>query len=165
MNYLPKNLGLQSYNFYGSKSYFNSKHPHQYVQKNFHFAYLKLTFSILHLFLQNTHINLSIIHIYLNKIFIFLNTVNSNCERREKGKEIEVKRGERKKRIKKSFTQWTVTMYIYTITIHLQDHCAYLDIFTKTDVGGFWIKMCKIEHFLYFRRLSIFLLNINFSFI
>ena len=56
-------------------------------------------------------------------------------------------------------------MYIYTVTIHLQDHCTYLDIFTKTDVGGFWIKMCKIEHFLYFRRLSIFLLNINFSFI
>ena len=56
-------------------------------------------------------------------------------------------------------------VYIYTVTIHLQDHCAYLDIFTKTDVGGFWIKMCKIEHFLYFRRLSIFLLNINFSFI
>ena len=41
-----------------------------------------------------------------------------------------------KKRIKKSFTQWTVIMYIYTVTVHLQDHCAYLDIFTKTDMGG-----------------------------
>ena len=29
-------------------------------------------------------------------------------------------------------------MYIYTITVHLQDHCAYLDIFTKTDgIFGF----------------------------
>ena len=41
------------------------------------------------------------------------------------------------------------------VTIHLQDHCAYLDIFTKTDVRSFWVKMCKIEHFLYFRRLSM----------
>ena len=46
-------------------------------------------------------------------------------------------------------------MYIYTVIVHLQDHCAYLDIFTKTDVGGFWVKMCKIEHFLYFRKLFI----------
>ena len=44
------------------------------------------------------------------------------------------------------------------VTVHLQDHCAYLDIFTKTDVGDFWVKMYKIEHFfffLYFRRLSM----------
>ena len=46
-------------------------------------------------------------------------------------------------------------MFIYTITVHLQDHYAYLDIFTKTDVKGFWVKICKIEHFLYFRRLFI----------
>ena len=46
-------------------------------------------------------------------------------------------------------------MYIYTVTVHLQDHYAYLDIFTETDVGGFGIKMCKIEHFLYFKRLSM----------
>jgi len=26
-------------------------------------------------------------------------------------------------------------VYIYMITIHLQDHCAYLNIFTKTNVG------------------------------
>ena len=60
-----------------------------------------------------------------------------------------------KKRIKKSFTWWTVTVYIYMVTIHLQDHYAYLDIFTKTDVGGFWVKICKNEHFLYFRRVSM----------
>ena len=41
------------------------------------------------------------------------------------------------------------------VTIHLQDHYAYLDIFTKTDVGGFWVKICKNEHFLYFRRVSM----------
>ena len=54
-------------------------------------------FYFTHIFLQNTHISLSIIHIYSNKIFIFFNIVNSNRERREKGKESEVKRGERKK--------------------------------------------------------------------
>ena len=41
------------------------------------------------------------------------------------------------------------------VTVYLQDHYAYLDIFTKIDVGGFWVKMCKIEQFLYFRRLSM----------
>ena len=41
------------------------------------------------------------------------------------------------------------------VIVYLQDHCAYLDIFTKTDVRGFWVKMCKNEHFLYFRRLSM----------
>ena len=54
-------------------------------------------FYFIHLFLQNTHISLSIIHIYSNKIFNFFNIVNSNRERREKGKESEVKRGEKKK--------------------------------------------------------------------
>ena len=42
------------------------------------------------------------------------------------------------------------------ITVHLQNHCAYLDIFTKTDVRDFWAKMYKIESFfLYFKKLSI----------
>ena len=40
------------------------------------------------------------------------------------------------------------------ITVHFA-RPLYLDIFTKTDMGGFWVKMCKIEHFLYFRRLSM----------
>ena len=78
--------------------------------------------------------------------------MNSNHERREKGKESEVKREERKKELKKkSFIRWTVIVYIYTITVYLQDHYKYLDIFTKTDVGGFGVKMFKIEYFLYFR--------------
>ena len=41
-------------------------------------------------------------------------------------------------------------MYIYTITVHLQDHCVYLDIFTKTDVGGgggFGLKCVKLGTF------------------
>ena len=41
------------------------------------------------------------------------------------------------------------------VTVHLQDYYTYLDIFTKIDVGGFWIKICKIEHFLYFKRPSM----------
>ena len=76
------------------------EHPHQYVQKIFHFAFCTSKtyfFYFTHLFLQNTHISLSIIHIYSNKIFFFFLTVNSNRERREKGKESEVKREERKK--------------------------------------------------------------------
>ena len=42
-------------------------------------------------------------------------------------------------------------MYIYTVTVHLQDHCAYLDIFTKTDMGGggvgFGLKCVKLGTF------------------
>ena len=38
-------------------------------------------------------------------------------------------------------------MYIYTVTIHLQDHCAYLDIFTKNDVGVFGLKCVKLSTF------------------
>ena len=37
----------------------------------------------------------------------------------------------------------------------MNSNCVYLDIFTKIDVEDFWVKMCKIEHFLYFRRLSV----------
>ena len=55
-----------------------------------------------------------------------------------------------KKRIKKSFTRWTVIVFIYIIAVNLQDHCAYLYIFTKIDVEGFGVKMCKIEHFFVF---------------
>ena len=43
------------------------------------------------------------------------------------------------------------------VTVHLQDHCAYLDIFTKTDVGDFWVKMYKIEHFFFFCILEDYL--------
>ena len=46
-------------------------------------------------------------------------------------------------------------MYIYTVIVHLQNHFTYLDIFTKTNVRGFWDKPCKINHYLYFRRLFI----------
>ena len=122
--------------------------------KNFPFCTSKTYFFYFtHLFLQNTHISLFIIHIYSNKIFIFLTLwIIVRGERKEKRVRW---REERKKRIKKSFTRWTVTVYIYTVIVHLQDHCVYLDIFTKIDVEDFWVKMCKIEHFLYFRRLSM----------
>ena len=76
--------------------------------------------------------------------------MSSNRERREKGKESEVKRGERKNNKKIVYTVNNNSVYIYTVTVHLQDHCAYLDIFTKTDVGDFWIKMYKIEPFFLF---------------
>ena len=57
---------------------------------------------------------------------------------------------EREKFIKILYAHVIVTVHICTITVHLQDRCVYLDIFTKIDVGVFWVKMCKIEHFLYF---------------
>ena len=40
------------------------------------------------------------------------------------------------------------------VIVHLQDYYVYLDNFTKTEVEDFYIKMCKIEYFLYSRRLS-----------
>ena len=125
------------------------------MQKKFYFAHLKSTFSILHTYFYKTPTSVCLLYTFIQIKYSFFNTVNNNCERKKKGKESEVKRRERKKELKKSFTRWTVTVYIYTVTVHLQDYCAYLDIFTKTDVRGFWVKMCKIEHFLYFNRLSI----------
>ena len=66
------------------------EHPHQYVQIFFYFAHLKPTFiKYPHQFVYYTHLFKLNIH--------FFNTVNINSERREKGKESEVKRGERKK--------------------------------------------------------------------
>ena len=38
-------------------------------------------------------------------------------------------------------------MYIYTVTIYLQDHCVYLDILTKTDVEIFGLKYVKLSTF------------------
>ena len=38
-------------------------------------------------------------------------------------------------------------VYIYTVTIHLQDHRAYLDIFIKIDVGVFELKCVKLSTF------------------
>ena len=52
-----------------------------------------------------------------------------------------------KKRIKKSFTRWTVIVHICTVTIHLHGHGAYLHIVTKIDVVVFSVRMCKIGIF------------------
>ena len=38
-------------------------------------------------------------------------------------------------------------MYICTVTVHLQDHCIYLDFFPKTDVGVFGLKCVKLSTF------------------
>ena len=47
-------------------------------------------------------------------------------------------------------------MYICTVTVHLHSHAVYLHIFTQTDGGVFWVKMCKIEHFLHFTHFYTF---------
>ena len=39
-------------------------------------------------------------------------------------------------------------MYIYTVTGHLQDHDAYLDNFTKTNIENFWIKIYIIKYYI-----------------
>ena len=38
-------------------------------------------------------------------------------------------------------------MYICAVTVHLQDHCIYLDIFTKTNVGVLGLKYVKLNNF------------------
>ena len=48
----------------------------------------------------------------------------------------------------------TITVYIYTVTIAYGNVYMILHNYTPTDVGVFLAKMCKIEKFLYFRRLS-----------
>ena len=48
----------------------------------------------------------------------------------------------------------TVTVYIYTVTVAHGNVYMILHNCTPTDVGVFLAKMCKIEEFLYFRRLS-----------
>ena len=40
-------------------------------------------------------------------------------------------------------------MYICTVTIHLQDYCVYLDIFTQTDVRVLGLKCAKLNIFFY----------------
>ena len=72
-----------------------------------------------------------------------------NSNRESEGRKEMRKRewGERKKRIKKLFTWWIVTVYICMVTVHLQDHCVYLDIFTKTDVWVFGLKCAKLNTF------------------
>ena len=57
---------------------------------------------------------------------------------------------ERKKKNKKIICTWTVTVHICTVTVYLQNSFLYLHIYTNIDVGVFWVKMCKVEHFLYF---------------
>ena len=101
-------------------------------------------FYFTHLFLQNSHISLSIIHIYSNKIFIFLTlwTVTVRGERKEKRVRWREEREKKNKKI------------IYTVTIHLQDHCAYLDIFTKTNVGVFRLKCVKLSTFCILKDYS-----------
>ena len=113
------------------------EHPHQYVQNFFYFAHLKPTFSILYTYFYKILTSVCLLYTFIQIKYFFFNIVNSNRERREKGKESEVKRGEREKRIKKSFTRWTVTVYIYMITVYLQDHYVYLDIFTNIDMRSF----------------------------
>ena len=38
-------------------------------------------------------------------------------------------------------------MYICAVTVHLQDYCIYLDIFTKTNVGVLGLKYAKLNTF------------------
>ena len=61
--------------------------------------------------------------------------VRKEIRKREWG-ESKVERGERKKRIKKSITRWTVTVHICTVTVHLHGHDVYLHIFTNGILFG-----------------------------
>ena len=57
--------------------------------------------------------------------------------------------------IKIMYRRATITVYIYTVTIALVYLCILLHNFTPTDMGVFWIKMCKKSCFLYFAKLSM----------
>ena len=79
--------------------------------------------------------------------------VRKKMRKREWG-ELEVERGEeRRGKKEKSFIRWTVIMHICTVIVHLHGHGVYLHIFTKTYVDVFWIRMCKIGTFFYFKIL------------
>ena len=62
----------------------------------------------------------------------------------------------REKKNKKMIYTRTISVYICTVTVHLHSHGVYLHIFTQTDGGVFWVKMCKIEHFLHFTHFYTF---------
>ena len=76
--------------------------PHQYVQNCFHFAHLKLKFSILQIYFYKTSTLVCLLQTFIQIKYSFLNTVTMRRERKEKR---ERRREERKKRIKKSFTR------------------------------------------------------------
>ena len=75
-------------------------HPHQYVQKFFHFISLKPIFFILHTYFYKTSILICLLYTFIQIKYLFFNTMNNNCERRKKEKESEVKRREREKELK-----------------------------------------------------------------
>ena len=58
----------------------------------------------------------------------------------------EVKRGEKKKNKKIIYTVNNNRVYIHSYYF-LQDYCAYLEIFKKTDVGGGGLKCVKLSTF------------------
>ena len=47
------------------------EHPHQYVQKNFRFVHLKLTFSILHTYFYKTLISICQLYIFIQIKYLF----------------------------------------------------------------------------------------------
>ena len=126
------------------------------VRVNFFSFYTSKTylFYFTHLFLQNTYINLSIIHIYSNKIFIFLIlwTVTVRGERKEKRVRWREKREKKNKKI--ICTVNSNRVYIYGYCSFARPLCIFRH-FYKNWWGGVWVKMCKIWHFLYFRRISM----------
>ena len=63
---------------------------------------------------------------------------------------------EREKRTKKSFAM-NSNHHRCTVIVHLQISFIYLHTYTSNDVGVFWVKICKIEHFLYFANMWLLL--------
>ena len=65
-------------------------------------------------------------------------------------------RGERKKGAKLEITKIMYKSYNNWVCIHgYYSSCIFMHNFTPTDVGVFWMKMCKKSCFLYFAKLSM----------
>ena len=141
-SYLPRKKEVEnSYLFCKKKYIFSILSTYFYktpilIYLFYHLFYLNNNISLIFYYIKQTTIHMALL------IFFLL-----CCEK--KTDERTTWRGE-KKRIKKIICTWIITVRIYMVTVHLQNIFIYLHIFTSTDVSIFWIKMYKIEHFLYF---------------
>ena len=124
-----------------------------YAKKNLFCIPKTYFFNFTLIFLQNTLISFSIIYIYSNKIFIYLTlwivTVRVRWEKKwEKESEVSEEMN-----IKIIYSVNSNRVYMHGYCSFARPLCIFRQ-FYKDWCGGFWVKICKIEHFLYFRRLS-----------
>ena len=117
---------------------------HQLMQTFCLFCTKNYFFYFIHKFLQNTHINLSIVHIYLIKysffynFFFIISSLTTLLSHKPNTTE--------NTKILNARATVTVHLVLCTVTIALVHLCT---IYTHW-CGFFWLKMCKMDYFLYF---------------